>query len=415
MLTEVKVKQAKPKSRSYKLADGGGLYLEVATNGSRYWRYKYRALVDGRRKEKRLALGVYPEVSLKQARDLHASAHAMVSRGGDPSALRQQEKQEARTSVQSFLTIGQDWFETQSPNWSTTHTQRQQRLLKQDLAPLHQCPIDAIKAPDVLRVLRIIESRGAIESAHRAKQVASQVFRHAIAMGLLEVDPAATVAAALRKPVRSHHAAITDPEPLGELLRGIDGYRGTPVVRTALKLTPMLFVRPGELRHMEWSEVDLDKAEWLIPGPKTKRGRDHYVPLASQVIELLKGLRYLTGNSRYVFPNPRSAERPMSENAVLYALRGMGVTSEQATPHGFRATAKTMMEEQLEMRTDWIEHQLAHAVRDATGEAYNGTKFLSQRKKMMQDWADYLDQLKGPEIKGPESRPSNLLAFPGSK
>ena len=394
MLTNAKVKQAKPKERPYKISDGQGLYVEVMPNGSKYWRYKYRVLMNGKRKEKRLALGVYPEVSLKRARELHAPAHALVSSGGDPSGVRQDAKEEARNSGRTFGELGQDWFDTKSATWSDTHRQRQSRLFGQDLARLHDLSLEAIKAPDVLKVLRVMEERGAIESAHRAKQVASQIFRHAIAMGLLEVDPAATVASALRKPIQSHHAAITDPAKLGDLLKGIDGYQGSETVRVALKLTPLLFVRPGELRHMEWSEVDLDKGGWLIPAPKTKRRREHYVPLARQAVELIGELQYLAGNSRYVFPNPRSAERPMSENAVLYALRGMGVTKDEATPHGFRATAKTMMEEQLEIRTDLIEHQLAHAVRDPTGEAYNRTKFLRQRKEMMQKWADYLDQLK---------------------
>ncbi len=394
MLTDVKIRQAKPRDKTYKLSDGRGLYIEVSTNGSKYWRYKYRVTANGKRREKRLSLGVYPEVSLKSARELHHTAHALVSNGGDPSEKRQEQKRAERSIAETFGVVGEDWFETQSPSWSETHVERQCRLFRKDLAPLHDLPIDEIKPPEILKTLRIIESRGAVESAHRAKQVASQICRHAMAMGLIEVDPAATVAAALRKPKTRHHAAITDPVQLGQLLRGIDDYHGSEVVRVALKLTPLLFMRPGELRRMEWSELDLEKGVWLIPGSKTKRHRDHYVPLARQAVELLQGLRHLTGNSRFVFPNPRSAERPMSENAVLYALRGMGVTRDEATPHGFRATAKTMMEEQLEMRTDLIEHQLAHAVRDATGEAYNRTTFLPQRKKMMQRWADYLDWLK---------------------
>ena len=395
MLTDLKIKQAKPTKRAYKLADQRGLYLEVAPNGSKYWRYKYRTLVGGERKEKRLALGVYPETTLSQAREQHAQAHQAVKKGKDPSAMKRLDKQARHQSESNtFGSIGQDWFDSREGTWSETHTDRQRRLFEKDLAPLHQMLIDSITPADILRVLKIIEQRGAIESAHRANQIVSQVFRRAKVLGFCQQNPAQDLGIALRIPVRRHHAAIIDPVELSQVLLGIDEYEGSEVVRTALKLTPLLLVRPGELRRMEWGELDLIEKEWLIPAEKMKRKKDHYVPLASQVVSLLENLKYHTGKGRYVFPSHRSFQRPMSENAVLYALRGLGIDKDQATPHGFRATAKTLMEEQLGFRTDLIEHQLSHSVRDATGEAYNRTKFLPQRREMLQKWADYLDALK---------------------
>ena len=243
-------------------------------------------------------------------------------------------------------------------------------------------------------MLRVIEARGAIESARRANQVASQIFDHAIAMGFAELNPALAIKRALKRPITKHHAAILEPKKLGEVLRAIDGYRGSEVVRVALKLTPMLLVRPGELRHMEWQEVDLENALWTIPGSKMKRRKDHLVPLPAQAVRCIRSLQPLTGEGRFVFPSSRSKSRPMSENAVLYALRELGIAKEEATPHGFRATARTLMVEQLGIRTDLIEHQLAHAVKDATGEAYNRTRLLPERKEMMRIWAAYLHRVR---------------------
>jgi integrase len=394
MLTEVKIKQAKPEAKLYRLYDQGGLYLEVSPKGQKYWRYKFRINVGGARKEKRLAIGVYPEVSLKLARERHQVARNQVAEGQDPTQLRRLEKtQKALAIERSFGSISQDWFTTQSPSWSESHTTRQTRLLFKDLAALHASPIQQIMAPELLRVLRVIESRGALESARRANQVASQVFDHAIALGLCEHNPAGAVKRALKRPISKHHAAILEPDKLASVLRAINHYQGSEVVRVALKLTPMLLARPGELRHMEWAELDLESGTWLIPASKMKRRKDHIVPLPEQALGLICRLLPLTGQGRYVFPSSRSDIRPMSENAVLYALRGLGIEKGEATPHGFRATARTLMVEQLGIRTDLIEHQLAHAVRDATGEAYNRTRFLPERKEMMQVWADYLYEL----------------------
>ena len=395
MLTEVAVKQAKAKEKPYRLSDQGGLYLEVSPIGSKYWRYKYRISTDGQRIEKRLALGVYPEISLKNARELHREAHALVSQGGDPSLEKLEQKALAEVaSLNTFGSLGEDWFATQSPDWSLTHAIRQRRLFGKDLLPLHERAIDKITAPDLLGVLRVIESRGALETARRTNQVASQIFDHAIAMGLTESNPALGIKKALKRPISKHHAAILEPRELAAFLRAVDGYQGSLIVQIALMVTPLLLVRPGELRHMEWGEVSLEEGKWLIPAAKTKRKRDHFVPLASQAVRLIARLKPYTGGGRYVFPSARGGARPLSENAVLYAMRGLGITKDEATPHGFRATARTLMDEQLGMRSDLIEHQLAHAVRDATGEAYNRTKFFPERIKLMQRWADYLEDLK---------------------
>ena len=395
MLTEMTVKQAKARDKIYRLSDQGGLYLEITTTGNKYWRYKYRISDGLTRKEKRLALGVYPEVGLKEARERHREAHALVSAGTDPNVSKKEEKRSVEgASLNTFGRIGQDWFDTQSPTWSETHRVRQRRLFGTDLLALHSWKVGDIKAPDLLKVLRVVEARGALETARRTNQVAGQIFDHAIAMGVAEVNPVLGIKKALKKPVTKHHAAILDPQKLAVFLRTVDGYHGSTIVRVALEVMPLLLVRPGELRHMEWEELFLDEGRWLIPASKTKRKRDHFVPLASQVVNLLRELKAVTGGGLYVFPSARGGGRPMSENAVLYALRGLGITKDEATPHGFRATARTLMEEQLGLRSDLIEHQLSHIVRDATGEAYNRTKFFSERIRLMQRWADYLDDLK---------------------
>ena len=394
MLTELTISKAAAKEKPYRLADQQGLYLEIHPNGAKYWRYKYRLKVNGSRKEKRLALGVYPRVSLKEARIRHREAHTMVSEGGDPSLSRQQQRADEAFTAATFGSVGRDWFSTQAVGWSETHIKRTQRLFGVDLALLHNVPINQITVRELLTTLRVIEDRGAVETARRTNQVAGQIFRHGMVIGVCENNPALNVASALKKPQPTHYAAILDPEELGEILRVIDQYHGTPMVGLGLKLTPFLLVRPGELRHMEWNEVDLDQGEWIIPGSKMKSGRDHYVPLAHQVIRWLRELRSITGNNRYAMSSAVSDEKPLSNNTILNALRRIGISKEVATPHGFRATARTMLEERLGIRTDLIEHQLSHSVRDATGRAYNRTQFLTQRAEMMQTWADYLFQLK---------------------
>jgi integrase len=267
--------------------------------------------------------------------------------------------------------------------------------MERDLFPwIGKRPISEIKAPELLGALRRVESRGALESARRLKIIAGQVFRYAVATGRAERDPSGDLKGALAPPQERHHAAITDPKDVAPLLRAIDGYQGHFVVKCALRLAPLFFVRPGELRHAEWAEIDLDEAIWNIPAHKMKMKQAHIVPLCKQAVEILTELKKLTGASRYVFPSGRTYARPMSENAILAALRRMGYDKDTMTGHGFRAMARTILDEVLQVRPDFIEHQLAHAVRDPNGRAYNRTAHLIERRKMMQTWADYLDGLK---------------------
>ncbi len=391
MLTNTAAKQAKPKDKPYRLSDEKGLYLEVHSNGSKYWRLKYR--YGG--KEKRLAFGVYPEISLKRAHEKRSEARDLLADGIDPGEVKRAEKLRRKTlATDSFGAIAQEWFEKEKPHWSQSYCKRARRIIEKDLAALYIRPIAEIAAPELLSVLRKIESRGAIDTAHRAKQIGGQVFRFAIATGRAERDPSRDLQGALAKPIKTHLAAVTEPDELAVILRVLDGYHGTPVVRAAIRLAPLVFVRPGELRNMEWTELNLDEGTWLIPGAKMKSGKDHIVPLAAQSIVIIEEIHPLTSRSRYVFPSARSGHRPMSDNAVLAAFRRMGIPKEELSGHGFRATARTILAEVLEYPADIIEHQLAHAVRDANGRAYNRTSFLKQRREMMQKWADYLDELK---------------------
>ncbi len=408
MLTQLVIKNAKGKDKTYRLHDRGGLYLEVSSTGGKYWRYKYRIRRFNKLKEKRLAIGVYPEIDLKEARERHRLAHLVVSSGGDPSAEKQQRKAEEKAQFAStFGEIGKQWFETQSSTWSDTHRTRQTRLFFTDLLALHPHPITEIAAPLLLKVLRDIEARGAIETARRTCQVASQVFDFGIAMGETNANPATAVRKALKKPIQRHHAAILDPAELGIALRAMDRFKGFEAIKVALLVTPYLLVRPGELRHMEWQELDLNAGRWLVPAHKTKRRRDLFVPLAPQVVALIESLKLLTGGNKYVFPLKTNSDKPMTENAVRDALRQVGISKDIATPHGFRATARTLMAERLGFRDDLINHQLSHVVRDSTGEAYNRTRFLPERTKMMTRWADFLDELK----RGERNTKSNVSIF----
>ncbi len=397
-LTDIQVKQAKPQDKPYKLADGKGMYLYVTVKGQRYWRLDYR--FGGKRKT--LALGVYPDVSLAKARTKRDDAKTQISNDIDPSDI-QRAKKVAKTQSQAnnFKALSLEWFEQRQAPWSESHRDRVDRMLHKELFPhLGMRPIGEITSPDLLACLRKIESRGVLETAKRAKQVAGQVFRYAVATGRAERDPSADLKDALATPIRKHLAAITDPKEVGPLLLTLDDYQGTPEVATALKLAPLFFCRTKELRHMEWSEIDFDKQEWLIPANKMKMKADHIVPLCKQAIEALQGLLELTGHRQYVFPSARSPKRPMSDNAILSAMRRLGIPKEQMTGHGFRAMARTLLDEELGYRIEWIECQLAHAVKDANGRAYNRTTYLKQRKEMMQHWADYLDSLKAQALNG---------------
>ena len=395
-ITDPKVKNAKPQAKEYKIFDGGGLYLLVTPTGGKLWRMKYR--VGG--KEKLLSLGAYPEISLEKARTKRLEARKLIGEGLDPSADRKATKA-ANTERQgnTFEVVAREWHEQQKADnaWIPDHAATIMTRLEKDVFPwMGSKPITEVTAKDIRSILDRVRSRGVIETARRVRTICSQVFTYAISMDKALYD----VAASLKKylppttKTRKHMAAVTNPKELGPILRAIDGYQGEFPTQCALKILPMVFVRPGELRHMEWTEIDLDVEEWNIPGAKMKMKQPHLVPLPRQVVEILKELRPLTGAGRYVFPSIRSAARPMSDNTINAAFRRMGIDGETLVGHGFRATARTILDEILGFRVDFIEHQLAHAVKDPNGRAYNRTAHLAERLKMMQTWADYLDGLK---------------------
>lgn len=391
-LTDTAIKNAKPASKATRMFDGGGLYLEVASAGGKWWRFKYR--FNG--KEKRLSLGVYPDVSLKDARQRRDDARKLLANGVDPGENRKAVKAtKNEQAANSFEVVGREWFSKKSPGWAASNASKIIQRLENDAFPwLGNRPVAEINPPELLKVLRRIEERGAVETAHRVRNYCGAIFRYAIQTGRAERDPSADLRGALPTHVKQHRAAITDPKATAELLRAIDGYQGTFVTKCALRLAPLLFVRPGELRKAEWAEIDLDRAEWNIPADRMKMREPHLVPLSAQAVEILCELHALTGGGRYVFPGARSYDRPMSDNAILAALRRMGFAKDEMSGHGFRAMARTILDEVLGVRPDFIEHQLAHAVRDPNGRAYNRTAHLAERRKMMQQWADYLDKLK---------------------
>jgi integrase len=398
MLTELECRKAGLKDKPYRLFDGAGLYLEIHPNGAKYWRLKYRYAG----KEKRIAIGVYPTVTAKQAREKAQDEKRKLSDGRDPLAERKAEKLISREAAEnSFEAIAREWLIRQAPKISAKHVEKVLGRLEKNLFPwIGDKPIAELTAPGLLNTLRRVEDRGAIHTAKRLLQYAGQVFRYGIATGRCERDIAADLRGALTEENEQHRAAITDPKKVGELLRAIDGYQGSLIALCALRLAPLVFVRPGELRHAEWSEIDLEKGEWSIPAEKMKMGIAHLVPLSRQAIAVFKEIHPLTGQGRYVFPSQRTADRPLSDNTINAALRRMGFnTQEEMTAHGFRAMARTILDEVLGFRPDFIEHQLAHAVRDPNGRAYNRTSHLAERRKMMQQWADYLDQIKaGAEV-----------------
>ncbi len=396
-LTDIEVKKAKSTDKPMKLTDGGGLFLQVQPNGSKYWRLAYR--FGG--KQKTLALGVYPDVSLADARGRRDDARKLLANDADPCAVKQAQKAaKNEKAANSFEVIAREWHVRKSPTWATSNADAIiQRLINDAFPWLGNRPIADITPPELLKVLRRIEERGAVESAHRMRNYCGQIFRYAIATGRAERDASADLRGALPPPIKEHRAAITDPKAAAELLRAMDSYQGSFITKCALRLAPLVFVRPGELRKAEWAEIDLDKAEWNIPPARMKMREPHLVPLSTQAVEILRDLYALTGNGRYVFPGARTNGRPMSDNAILAALRRMGFAKDEMSGHGFRAMARTILDEVLGVRPDFIEHQLAHAVRDPNGRAYNRTAHLAERRKMMQQWSDYLDKLKaGAEV-----------------
>jgi integrase len=390
-LKVAQLQSAKPRGRPFTLADGGGMTLLVNPDGGKYWRLRYR--FGGR--AKMLSLGTFPETSLATAREERSRARQLLKHGVDPSAARKAVKASQRDSVtNSFESIAREWYAKHQKSFAADHARTVIGRLESHVFPyIGLRPIAEITPREILDdVLRRIESAGIIETAHRVKTVCGQVFRYAIATGRAERDASADLRGALTPTTPRHLSAVTKPAEVGRLLVMLDGHRGTKVVRAALQLAPLTFVRPGELRSARWEDFDLDAAEWRFVASKTKT--PHLVPLSRQAVTVLKELRHVTGRSEYVFPSVRSLRRPMSNNAVLAALRAMGIPKDEMCGHGFRAMARTILDEQLHFSPVWIEHQLAHSVRDTHGRAYNRTAHLEGRRDMMQKWADYLDTLR---------------------
>lgn len=390
-LTAIQVKNAKAIDKPLKLSDGGGLFLFVQPNGSKYWRLAYRF----QGKQKTLALGVYDAVGLSDARERRDAAKKLLANDTDPGLLKQVHKRSKKVAAEnSFEAVAREWFTKFSSQWVASHSERIIRRLERDVFPwIGQRPIAELTAQELLMSIRRIENRGALETAHRALQNCGQILRYGIATGRAERDLAADLKGALPPTKEKHHSSIIDPVAIGGLLRAINDYQGSFITKCALQLAPYTFVRPGELRHAEWSEIDLEAQEWRIPASKMKMRSGHIVPLSKQAMSVLLELQNLTGEGRYLFPGLRTSERPMSENTVNGALRRLGYTNDEITGHGFRAMARTILDETLGFSPDWIEHQLAHAVRDPNGRAYNRTSHLPQRREMMQAWANYLDGL----------------------
>lgn len=396
-LTDVQIKNAKPQSKSYKLADGGGLYLEVLPMGGKSWRMKYR--LQG--KEKRLVFGLWPEVSLKQARQRRDEARALVADGVDPGEKRKQDKAEVKAladeEANTFEKVAHEWHARQVAVWSQGHAEKVLTIMGQYLFPsIGSVPIAQLRAPAILPILREVEGRGINYTAKRLRQYCEAVFTYAVAVGVAERNVGADLRGALAPCRTKNRPAITEPKAVGKLLRAMWGYEGSPTTLAALKLSALLFVRPGELRQAEWAEIDLDAAEgprWLIPAEKMKMRTAHYVPLCRQAVEIITELHSLTGSGRYLFPCNRTAGRCMSNMTVNAALRRLGYEQGEHCAHGFRAMASTLLNEQG-WPSDVIERQLAHAPRNKVRATYNRAEHLPERRKLMQAWADYLDALR---------------------
>jgi integrase len=391
-LSDIQVSKAKPKDKDYKLNDGYGLYLLVTPTGGKLWRFDYR--FGGKRPT--MAFGAYPAVTLADARQRREDAKKLLANGIDPVKARKDVIAEQAKDALNFETVAREWFGKNEPKWSPGHAATVIVRLERDCFPkIGSIPIAEVDTQAILSVLRHVEARGALDTAYRIKIIIGQVCRYATVNGWASGDPSAVLKPreVLQQREERHHAAITDPKQLAVLLKALDSYTGSFSVKSALRLMPMLLVRPGELQKAEWSEFDLDAAEWNIPAEKMKMKKPHLVPLPHQAVEILKALQPLTGYSKYLFPG-RTSSRPMSNNTLNASLRYLGFDKDTVTAHGFRATARTILDEVLQVRPDFIEHQLAHAVKDPNGRAYNRTAHLAERKKMLQLWADYLDGLK---------------------
>jgi len=392
MLTDTAIRKAKPTASPLKLSDGGGMYLLVKPDGGKYWRMNYR--FGG--KQKTLSFGVYPTVTLAEARQRREDARKLLANDSDPSEVRKVIKAErieaAITAADTFEIVAREWMARQEVAEITKG--KNEWLLGHLFPSIGKRPIAGITARELLAVLREIEATGKIETANRVKVKAGQVFRYAVLEGKADADLTASLRGALKSLKNKHHAAVTDPTAIGALLRAIDGFAGQFSTQQALKLAPLVFVRPGELRHAEWTEFDLEGAIWRIPGHKMKMKAAHLVPLSTQAVTVLRDLHALTGGGRYVFPGARTASRPMSENTVTAALRRLGYTGEEMTGHGFRSMAATRLNE-MGWNPDAIERQLAHAESNKVRDAYtSAAQYLEERTRMMQTWADYLDGLR---------------------
>lgn len=399
-LTDVAIRNAKPRAKASKLADGGGLYLLVTPSGGKLWRLKYRA--DG--KEKKLAIGAYPEIGLSEARRKRDEARKQVAAGKDPSREKQRAKVRSRlAAADTFAAITAEYVEKRKRDgekgWAPATATRSEYLLSGLCVSIGKTPIGEIEPADVLAAVRKIEGRGNLESARRTLQLASAVFRYAVATARLRSDPTRDLRGALTAPKVTHYGAITDGARVGELLRAIDGYEGQGLTKLAMQIAPHVFVRPGELRHAEWGEIDLDRAVWTIPASKTKMRKDHHVPLSRQAVALFRQLHEATGAQGYVFPSIRARARPMSENTINAGLRRLGYASDEMTAHGFRAMASTLLNESGKWHPDAIERALAHGDSDKVRAAYHRGAHWKERVEMAQWWSDYLDQLrKGADI-----------------
>lgn len=387
MLTDLAIRRLKPSDKPTKHFDQFGLHILLSPTGSKLWRLKYR--YGG--KEKQLSFGRYPLITLAEARAMMQQALTDLAHGIDPGTA----KKKAATSKRTFEAVAEEWLGN-SKQLAQPTIRKRTGLLSNHINPIiGGKPINTIGIDDIMIAIRRVEAGGAVDTAHAVLAVMRQVFQHAVVLGLIGSNPCSGLSSALVKYKAKHRAAITDPADLAVAVKQIWAYDRSATVKTALRLQVMLACRPGELRHMEWAEIDLDKSEWSIPAEKMKMREPHLVPLPHQAVKLLRALQDYSGRGRYVFPNPRAprGDRPMSENAVLVALRSMGFEKDEVTGHGFRATFRTILDEVLEERVDLIEQQLAHMVRDPLGRAYNRTKFIDQRRAMMQRWADYLDGL----------------------
>lgn len=399
-LTDVTIRNAKPRDKAYKLADSGGLYLQINPTGSRLWRLKYR--VDGR--EKKLSIGPYPDFSLSEARRRRDEARELLAMGKDPSGEKQRDKLRSRVDAENtFRAIADEFCEKRKRDgqkaWAASTAKRCEYLLSLLDSTVGKMAVTDIEPADILAAVRRIETKGNLESAKRTMQLAGAVMRYAVATARLGSDPTRDLRGALTAPTVTHYGAITDPSRVGELLRAIDGYQGFGYAKLAMQIAPHVFVRPGELRHAEWADIDLDAAVWTIPAEKMKMRKPHHVPLSKQVVELFRQAQDLTGAYRYVFPSVRSTARPMSDNTINAGLRRLGYTTDEMTAHGFRAMASTLLNESGQWSPDAIERALAHGDKDKVRAAYHRGAHWQERVAMAQWWSDHLDALrKGADV-----------------